>query len=63
MISRTKPIFNLKILTFPNPDLSDFIEIGKTYLQFKLGDTGKRSIFLNPLIQNMIIEWYKIYII
>jgi hypothetical protein len=57
----TKPIFNLKILIFPIPDLSDFIEIGKAFLQFKLESTSKKgSIFLNPLIQNMIIEWYRI---
>jgi hypothetical protein len=61
MISQIKPIFNLKILTFPNLNLSNFIEIGRTYLQFKLEDTHKKgSLFLNPLIQNMIIEWYKI---
>jgi hypothetical protein len=61
MISRTKLTFNLKILTFPNPDLSDFIKIGKSYLQFKLEGTNKiGSLFLNPLIQNMIVEWYKI---
>jgi predicted nuclease of restriction endonuclease-like (RecB) superfamily len=58
MISRTKPIYNLKILIIPNPDLLDFIEIGKTYLQFKLENIDKEgSLFLNPLIQNMIIEW------
>jgi hypothetical protein len=60
MISGTKPIFNLKILTLPNPDLSDLIEIGKTYIQFNFRNTGnKKSIFLNLLIQNMIIEWYE----
>jgi hypothetical protein len=61
MISRTKSIFNLKKLTFPNPDLSNLVEIGKTYLRFNLKNTFKRgSLFLNPLIQNMIIEWYEI---
>jgi hypothetical protein len=71
MISRIKPIFNLKILTFPNPDpdFFNFFKIGRTYLQFKFQLKGtekdkllfskKGSLFLNPLIQKTIIEWHK----
>jgi hypothetical protein len=59
VISQIKPFFNLKTLALPNPDLSNLIKIERNYLQFKLKDTRKiGSLFLNPLIQNMVIEWY-----